>query len=834
MGRRFSVFTCIFAALSGAPLSPGITATLQDYARAERIRSFDDRTLGGIVFPHWLTDGVRFTYLSRSLAEGAGTVFIVDPRSASKQPLFTSAALASALSAVSRSKVDPESLSWQFIGEGNQLAVSISGIAYICTLPAISCQPAAKSQSANRFLEPVWATRSPDGKWDAFMWNYNLYIRPARLPVPGTASKPFASDSDGNAHFGAYGDDYGFHPSAQRLDCDSPAPPGPVDTRPPAYMPPPPGSIALTKDGSKLYAYGPRWKMGDEVATLDSDRYRPTKAAITWSPDSRRLVIRREDMRGVGSYPLYSSTSNHPIDHSYYYAAPGAAHVPQFDIYISDIATRRTYKADVPPNGTIDTAEGEVWSKDSKKLFVANSARDFKTARLFTVDPATGAARPLIKETSNTYVRMSSRGDPNIALDDRSGDIFWYSERDGWGHVYRYDANGILKNQVDKGPFVTADIIHVDSEHRLLYFTTWGSEAANLYNRHFYRINFDGTGLTALSPEPGDHDISWFPNSGYFLDTYQSVDRPPVTIVRSMDGAVVQTVSRGTDAPLRAIGWHPAEQFSVKARDGKTDLFGILYKPTNFDPNKHYPVIVNIYPGPQIGSVEHWRFQGGDNFGPREDESEAITHGEGMGQALAELGFIVIKLNALGTAERSKAFEDFTYANVIDNGLPDQIAAVRQLARRYSWIDSDRVGIFGHSGGGFAAAAGMLTHPEFFKVGVAESGNHDFRTYGWYWGEMYMGRLVTAADNALYQKQANYTYAANLKGKLLLIHGDMDCNNPPAQTLRLADSLIRHDKPFDLLLVGEAGHQLPPYAMRRAWDYFVDNLAAGGGTPRTH
>lgn len=828
-----AVWAALVALNCTALPSAVIAATAADYARAERIRSFDDRTLGGLVYPHWLGDGVRFTYLSRAPSEGAGVVFEVDPRAQTKRPLFTTAALASALSVTSKRKVEPGSLqNWQLLGDGGELLVLLSSETYLCSIPSMSCQRATATSRSHQSLEPVWATRSPDGKWDAFMWNYNLYIRPAALPLSEAATQAVARDGDANSRFGAYGEDYGFHPPAQRLDCDSPAPPGPVDTAPPVYQAPPAGSIALTNDGSRLYAYGPRWKMGDEVATLDSGRYRPTKAAITWSPDSGRLVLRREDMRGVGIYPLYSSTSNHPVDHSYYYAAPGAAHVPQFDVYIADIVTRRTYKADIPPNGTIDTAEGEVWSPDSRRLLVANSARNFKTATLYAVNPATGDSKPLIKETSNTYVRMSSRGDPNIAVDDKSGDIFWFSERDGWGHLYRYNRDGILKNQLDKGRFVTSEIIHVDGEHHTVYFTTWGSEDANPYNRHLYRIDFDGTGLTALSPEPGDHDILWFPNGGYFLDTYQTVDRPPVTIVRSQDGTIVQTVSRGSDASLRALGWRPAEQFNVKARDGKTDLFGMLYKPHDFDPSKRYPVIVNIYPGPQIGSVEQWRFQGGDNYGPREDESEAITHGEGMGQALAELGFIVIKVNALGTAERSKEFEDYTYGNVIDNGLPDQIAAVRQLALRYPWIDISRVGIFGHSGGGFAAAAGMLTHPDFFKVGVAESGNHDFRTYGWYWGEMYQGPLVTPADNALYAKQANYTYAGNLKGKLLLIHGDMDCNNPPAQTLRLADALIRHDKPFDLLLVGEAGHQLPPYAMRRAWDYFVTNLANGADSSK--
>lgn len=801
--------------------SAALGATSADYARAERIRAFDDRTLGGLVYAHWLSDGVRFTYLSRAPSEGAGVVFIVDPRVQSKRPLFTTAALASALSAASGQNVSSDSLEdWQVVGDGNELTTTFAGRSYRCSVPNISCRFSAASK-ADSHSAPGWATRSPDGKWDAFVWNYNLYVRPA----VGAASQPQGDDGDGNAHFGETYGYYFFQPSRQRAGCDNPAPPGPVDTTPATFEPPPTGSIALTTDGNRLYSYGPRWKGGAEVATLDSDRYRPTRALITWSPDSRRLVIRREDIRGVGVYPLYSSAGNQPVDHSYYYAAPGAAHVPQYDLYLADIASRRVTKIETPPNGRVDAEQGEQWSADSRRLFTVGVSRDFKTISLYEVNLATGQAKTLITETSDTYAQLSSGlGVVNIAVDDKSGDIFSYSERDGWGHLYRHAGDGHLLNQLDKGPTVFSEIIHVDGNERQIYFTAWGGQASNPYYRHFYRIGFDGSGLTELTTEAGDHDVHWFPNGQFFLDTYQSVDSPPVTVVRRRDGAIVQTVSRGTDAPLRDIGWRPAEEFTVKARDGKTDLYGILYKPHDFDPAKHYPVVVNIYPGPFVGSVYDWSFQGADNIGPREDESRAVTHGEGMSQALAELGFIVVKLDSLGTAQRSKIFQDFSYKKAIDNGLPDQIAALRQLAARDPWIDLSRVGIFGHSGGGFAAAAAMLTHPDFFKVGVAESGNHDFRTYGWYWGEHYLGPLQTEADAALYAKQANETYAGNLKGKLMLVHGDMDCNNPPAETLRLADALERNGKAFDLLMVPEAGHQLPPYVMRRAWDYLVTNL----------
>jgi len=803
----------------------------ENYARADRIRGFDNRTTGGTIFPHWLEDGVRFHYLSFALHEEPGTVFLVDPRVQSKQALFTTRELASALSRVSGSDVQPTRLpGWRLL-DPDTVTTRVGDTDYRCTVRPMRCH-AARPAASDR-LVPEWAVRSPDGKWDAFIWDHNVYIRPVSAPVPaGTKFRASSSDGDGNYRFGlsdSSDDIAGFQVTGQRWGCDLPAPAGPIPPLPLVEAPPPAGAIALTTDGERLYSYGPRWKGGNEVATLDADRYRPMRGSIAWSPDSSKLLVRREDIRGVGTYPLYSSTSDQPVDHAYFYAAPGATHIPQFEFYLVDVQSRHAYKVDVPPTGMPLRPGGAQWSADSRQVYVVSADRAPHAVTLSLVDAATGSASPLIVETQKTFVEMGVGGWDTIVYVSRDGeDIIWFSERDGWGHLYRYGKDGKLKNQIDTGENVAAQLIHVDEAAQQIYFTAWGRGSGNPYYRSFHRIGFDGSGLIDLTPEAGDHDIAWFPAGGYFLDRHSAIDMPPVSTIRGPLGQSLMEVSRGDDAGLRAIGWRPAETFTVKARDGVTDLYGVMYKPSSFDPGKRYPVVVNIYPGPFQGSVgRYWNFQGGDNRMLREDTSRWATSGEGMGQSLAELGFIVIKLNSLGTAQRSKAMNDYFYGNVIDNGLPDQEAAVRQLAQRYAWIDLDRVGITGHSGGGFAAAAGMLTHPDFFKVGVAQSGNHDFRTYGWYWGEQYMGPLRTDEDAARYAKQANATYAANLKGKLMLMHGDMDCNNPPAQTLRLVDALIRHNKDFDLVMVPEAGHQLPPYAMRRAWDYFVTHLAGG-------
>lgn len=809
-----------------------IGATLQDYRRADRVRGFDNRTIGGTIFPHWLSDGRRFYYQSFGAEEAAGTVFLVDPLASSKRALFTVDALAKALSQSSHNTIDARHLpSWRLIDD-RTIAARVGSDDYRCGVAPLVC---AKVSGGGEGV-PEWATRSPDGKWDAFVYDHNIYIRPATAPrQPDTATKPVTSDGNGNYVLPlSDGSDLvaDFAPTGQRGGCDFPAPAGPRNLAQPTQQLPPTDAIALTTDGERLYSYGPRWKLGAEPATLDADRYRPTLGSIYWSPDSRKLVVRREDIRGVGVYPLYSSTADHPVDHSYFYAAPGDAKIPQYDLYVVDIAARHATKIDVPATGLVLRPGGVQWSGDSRSLAVLSADRAPNIVTLSRVDAATGRARAIITERSKSYVQMGVGGSQAIvAASPDNNDIVWFSERDGWAHLYRYDGKGRLKNQIERGSSAVAQLLRVDYARKQVFFTAWGRASGNPYHRHLYRVGLDGRGLQLLTPEEGDHDIAVSPDGSYLLDTVQSIDRPPVTIARALDGRKLMDVARGSDAALRAVGWRPAEPFSVKARDGKTDLWGVMYKPSTFDPAKRYPVVVNIYPGPFMGSVGFtWRFQGGDNFVWRENQRRRATHGEGTGQSLAELGFIVIKLNSLGTSQRSRAMQDFFQNNVIDNGLPDQIAAVRQLAARYPWVDTDRVGIFGHSGGGYAAAAGLLTHPEFFKVGVAHAGNHDFRTYGWYWGEQYMGPLQSGADQARYARQANSTYAANLKGKLLLVHGDMDCNNPPAQTLRLADALIHEKKDFDLIMVPEAGHQLPPYVMRRTWDYFVRNLE-GGSVP---
>jgi dipeptidyl aminopeptidase/acylaminoacyl peptidase len=428
-------------------------------------------------------------------------------------------------------------------------------------------------------------------------------------------------------------------------------------------------------------------------------------------------------------------------------------------------------------------------------------------------------------------------------------DAFWWSERDGWSHLYRLDGggggavalagapagaarsgvangeidlssskfrSGMLKNQVTTGEWDVGQIEFVDEANKYVYFTARGREPGVPYYARLYRVGYDGSGLTLLTPEDAHHDIDFSPNGKYFVDSYSRIEKAPVTVLRAVpDGRVIRKLEDSDVSRLMAAGFKPAQVFSVKARDGVTDLYGVIYLPPKLDSTKKYPIIDHIYPGPQVGSVGQWKFKnGGEPF------------------SLAELGFVVIQLDHLGTPFRSKAFHDNYYGNFGDNGLPDHIAAIKQLASQYKFIDLDRVGIFGHSGGGFASTDAVLRYPDFFKVAVSGSGNHDNRSYNIYWAEKYQGLMnkdtLRKTDN--FEGSANKMMAKNLRGHLLLMHGDMDDNVHPANTIQLVDELIKANKSFDLIIAPNRNHGLnEPYFIRRRWDYFVTYLL--GATP---
>jgi dipeptidyl aminopeptidase/acylaminoacyl peptidase len=394
-----------------------------------------------------------------------------------------------------------------------------------------------------------------------------------------------------------------------------------------------------------------------------------------------------------------------------------------------------------------------------------------------------------------------------------SNEVIWFSERDNWGQLYLYDLKtGKLKHQITTGEGNVTQVLRVDEPARTLFFLGVGREKGrDPYFTHFYRIGMDGKGLQLLTPEDANHEIALSDSGKYFVDSYSRPDVPAVAVIRDADGKPVMELEKADISKLVAAGWKPPTPFTVKGRDGSTDIYGLMYKPSTLDPSRKYPIVVSIYPGPQSGSV------GSRSFSPARGDT----------QALAELGFIVVQMDGMGTPGRSKKFHEAYYGDMGDNTLPDQVAGVKQLAGRHAWIDIDRVGIYGHSGGGFASTAGMFRYPDFFKVGVSQAGNHDNRVYEDDWGEKWQGLLKKNGDGTTnYDDQANQAHAKNLKGKLLLAHGTLDSNVPPYNTLLVVNELIRHNKDFDLILFPNRGHGFgsEPYMVRRRWDYFVRHL----------
>lgn len=572
---------------------------------------------------------------------------------------------------------------------------------------------------------------------------------------------------------------------------------------------------ALTTDGIKDFGY----------ATNNAGWIKSDQPVVAWSPDSRRIATFQHDGRGVSEMYLVSTTVGAPRLEAWRYPLPQDSVIFRIHRVVIDVEPARVVRFQMPPDQHRSTisdhiAEGSTfldvqWFPDASHVAFISSSRDHKQAVLRIADAATGTVRTVLEESSPTQFQsgFSAVGASNWRVLPASREVLWWSQRTDWGHLYLYDlTNGKLKRQITTGSWNVAELIHVDERARTLYFTGVGREQRrDPYFQHFYRIGMDGRGLTLLTPENANHNISIAPDAQHFVDNYSTPATPPVTVLRRINGQVALELERADITRLRAAGWKPPTPIVVKARDGKTDLYGLMFTPTQLDSARKYPIINYIYPGPWGSSV------GTRNFGAARRDN----------QALAELGFIVVAIDGMGTEFRSKSFHDFYYGNMGDNTIPDQIAGMRELASRHSWIDIERVGIWGHSGGGFATAAAMFRHPDFFKVGIAESGNHDNRNYEDDWGERFQGLLQRTNGQDNYDSQANQLVAKNLRGKLLLAHGAMDDNVPPYNTYLVVDALIKANKDFDLIMFPHQRHGFGSdsnYMMRRRWDYFVKHL----------
>jgi dipeptidyl aminopeptidase/acylaminoacyl peptidase len=454
------------------------------------------------------------------------------------------------------------------------------------------------------------------------------------------------------------------------------------------------------------------------------------------------------------------------------------------------------------------------WSGDGRVVYHLRTVPDQRTLRLYAVDATTGAVRCLIEERADTRIEATQQPfshPPMVRLLAGDTEAVWYSQRAGRGHLYRYDLRrGEVINQITAGGFAVQQILHLDETAQVIYLLVSGLVPADPYRRSLLRVGLDGDTPARLSTDDLDHDVIAAPHGRWFVDAASTVDTPPVTQVVDRDGATMLELERADIARLVATGWTPPERTRTVAADGTTPIYGLLYKPPEFDPARRYPVVEHVYPGPQRNLAR-------PSFGLDEDA--------GTAEAVAALGFVVVVVDGRGTPGRDKAFHDHTYPRLLAaaGGLEDHVAALRQLAGTRPWMDLNRVGIVGHSGGGYATARAMLRFPDVYRVGVASSGNHDQRSYNALWGCGYDGPY----DPQVYAESANTELAGNLRGHLLLVHGAMDDNVNVAQTMRLADRLIEANKDFDLLIVPGAEHSYAgylAYVLRRRWDYLVRHL----------
>jgi dipeptidyl aminopeptidase/acylaminoacyl peptidase len=569
----------------------------------------------------------------------------------------------------------------------------------------------------------------------------------------------------------------------------------------------------LTTDGVKDFAY----------ATNNAGWTKSDRPVLLWSPDSKRIATFQHDGRRVGEMYLVDTRVGHPNLQAWKYPLPGDEHIFMLHRVVIDVEAPRVVRLKMDPDPHRSTLCDHVvcrgewadvhWSPDSDRLAFVSTSRDHKHEQLLVADASTGEIRKVLEEKVDTFFE-SGNGRVNWRVLFPSNEVIWFSERDNWGQLYLYDlASGELKHQITTGEGNVTQLLRIDDAARELVFQAVGKEKGrDPYFTHLYRIGMDGTNQVLLTPEDANHEISLHDSGRFFVDIYSTPTTPPVAVLRDAGGTLVLTLEKTDISKLTATGWKPPVPITVKARDGKTDLYGLMYQPSNLDESKKYPIVNRVYPGPQTGSV------GSRSFSPSRSDSNA----------LAELGFIVVEIDGMGTPWRSKQFHEAYYGNMADNTIPDQVAGMKQLAERHPWIDLTRAGVWGHSGGGYATASAMFMFPDFFKAGISESGNHDNRVYEDDWAEKWTGLLEKKPDGTTtYDSQATQSMAKNLKGKLLLAHGTMDSNVPPNNTLLVVDALIKANKDFDLIMFPNAGHGFGAagaYMTRRRWDFFVKHL----------
>jgi dipeptidyl aminopeptidase/acylaminoacyl peptidase len=822
------------------------------------------------VTPRWLESSDRFWYTFQT-REGRKFYF-VDPVKKAKTPLFDHAKMAATLTSITRIPYDAQHLpftSVRFIKDDAvfEFDVSVPRDAVIATPPKKAVGTEQQSggvldderdmmddpQQGQRGRGAAAGAAPAPPRNKTLHFEYEMatgqvrliddYKEPARLPRWGAVSP------DGNTVVFARSHNLFMMDKASWEKAQKSA----TDTSIVEHQ--------LTKDGEEHYSYArtvgaaqreqeqqqqqeqENEGQGQQQETEregDDKNARVPAVAIVWSQDSAKFSLVRRDARKVKDlWVINSLATPRPTLETYRYAMPGEENIPQSEIYVFDVAARAAMrlKADRFKDQTLSVATkpqraglggrgggggrggaqagppappAQWLSDSSSKLYLTRLSRDMHKLDVAVADTATGDVKPLIEERLNTYIESKP-----LRLVNNGTELIFWSERDGWGHFYLYDANtGALKNRITEGEFVTTSVESVDEKARQVYITAAGREKGeDPYYTHLYRVGLDGTGIKLLNPGDASHGVSLAESNRYFVNNASRVNGAPESILYDAVGAPVVKLETPDLSALMDGGFKFPEPFTVKADDGVTDLYGVMYKPFDFDPAKKYPIIAYVYPGPQTEAVTK-------TFNPRS-----------VNISLAQFGFIVIEVgNRGGHPTRSKWYHNYGYGNLRDYGLADKKSAIEQLAIRHPFIDIDRVGIWGHSGGGFMSAAAMLVYPDFFKVAFSESGNHENNIYNNSWSEKHHGIKEIEKDGKTsfeYDIEKNSELAKNLKGHLMLVHGDIDNNVHPANTYRLADALIKANKRFDMFVLPGVRHSFNAVSGYVNWlrgDYFARHL----------
>jgi dipeptidyl-peptidase-4 len=782
--------------------------TKANYQQAAR---FAPRKLEKLIFStsvdaHWLKKSDRFWYMYET-TDGKKW-YIVDPAKNEKKFLFDNAEMAAKITRIVKDPFDAQHLgldSMRFIKDENWIQFEVKSTQEIEKKDSTAKKgtPPVKERKVFYFeynintgelieltdfkkpkRKPNWAAVSPDGNTIVFGRNYNLFWM-----------------------------DKANYEKALKNEDDSTI-----------------VEHALTTDGIENYSYfsdGNLSGNGDNNVDKEKNKNKRKSAFAYWSGDSKHFAITRTDNRKVKDLWVINSLSDpRPTLETYKYWMPGEKEAPVDHIYLFDMNLHSGKEMPVSmfkdqdltiwaEPAMINTRDDDwrplKWLGTNDKFYFARTGRDLKKVDICTVDIATGTVKPLIEERFNTYIEVKRPG-----LVNGGKELIEWSERDGWAHFYLYDGDGKLKNQITSGTWHVENILGIDDAKRVLYFSANGKEAGeDPYYLHAYRVNFDGSGLKLLNPGEFEHAMSLNDNKNYFVDNYSRVNATPKSTLYATDGRKLMDLETADLSSLMATGYKFPQPFKVKADDGITDIYGVMYKPMDFDSTKKYPVIEYVYPGPQTEAV-----------------NKAFGRGMDRTDRLAQLGFVVITMgNRGGHPSRSKWYHNFGYGNLRDYGLADKKAVAEQLADRYPYVDVNRVGIHGHSGGGFMSTAAMLVYPDFFKVAVSSSGNHDNAIYNRWWSEQHHGVKETIGDKGdttfTYNIEKNQDLVKNLKGHLMLSTGDIDNNVHPAGTIRVANALIKANKRFDLVILPGQRHgygDMTEYFFWRMADYFTEYL----------